>query len=192
MSWSTSPAGALLAGVVLLAACDGAEAPSPDEVLLDESDLAPLEPTYVGAADGRANSGTQHWGCADNDGVLLEQGWEIRLRDLRSTVDRWAVYSGVLDHAEVPADRALEEIEERVDDCRAEGSRLEDLDLGAGAYGYRSVTPQGQVDTVRAYGVAGDHRLVQVTVLGLEGEDAPDVVDRLLEAAVEKAGVEGS
>jgi hypothetical protein len=191
MSRSRTRAGwAVAVGVAfVLAGCgssDGAQ--SSDDVLLDRGDVSPLEPTSVSTADPRENSGTQHWPCADNDGILLEQGWEMELRDLRSTSDSWAVYSAVLDNPDASAPETLPEIAQRVDECRTEGSKLEEVDLGEDAYGYRSVTPDGTVDTVRAYAVADDHRLVQVTVLGLNDEDAPDAIDRLLEKAVDKAG----
>jgi hypothetical protein len=193
MSRSRTRAGwaAVLGVGLVLTACGSEGGSSPDgtdDVLLGKSDVSPLEPTSVSTADPRENSGTQHWSCADNDGILLDQGWKLQLRDLRSTSDNWAVYSGVLDNPDASAEQTLPEIEKRIEECRTKGSKLEDVDLGEDAYGYRSVTPNGTVDTVRAYAVADDHRLVQVTILGLNDEDAPDGIDRLLEKAVDKAG----
>ena len=79
MSRSRTRAGwaAVLGVALVLTACGsegGTSSGGSDDVLLDKSDVSPLEPTSVSTADPRENSGTQHWTCADNDGILLDQG----------------------------------------------------------------------------------------------------------------------
>ena len=59
--------------------------------------------------------------------------------------------------------------------CNAdEGANLVEFSLGKDTYAYRSITPEKRVDTVRAYALVGEHRIVQVTVLGLNEHSAPD------------------
>ncbi len=121
--------------------------------------------------------------------MLLENGWEAEVRDLRNTEDNWALFSAVLDDPDGDASAELAGIRSRVEQCRTdEKAQLEDVELGVDdSYGYRSLSPEGQVDTVRAYAVVDDHRLVQLTLLGLNGRDAPDQIRELLRKAVAKA-----
>jgi hypothetical protein len=44
------------------------------------------------------------------------------------------------------------------------------------------------VDTVRAYAVVDEHRLVQLTLLGLNDQSAPDEIKQLVRTATEEAG----
>ncbi len=72
--------------------------------------------------------------------------------------------------------------------CNAdEDANLVEFSLGKDTYAYRSITPEKRVDTVRAYALVGEHRIVQVTVLGLNEHSAPDRIQSLLEKAVQKA-----
>ena len=59
--------------------------------------------------------------------------------------------------------------------CNAkEHANLVGSTLGEDTFAYRSITPDNRVDTVRAYALVGEHRIVQVTVLGLDEHSAPD------------------
>jgi hypothetical protein len=159
------------------------------DVLLSRSDVAPLEPSSVSSSSPQAYTGSQEWSCSDNDGLLLEKGWEVQVRDLRNTEDNWALFSAVLDDPDGDAAGELPAIRAQVEKCRTEeDAGLEDVDLGVeDSYAYRSVSADGQVDTVRAYAVVDEHRLVQLTLLGLNDQDAPDQIRELLRKAVAKA-----
>jgi hypothetical protein len=177
------------AAVLALASCSGGQAAKEDDPLLDRADVSPLRPSSVTPAQPGAYSGTQYWSCSDNDGVLEEEGWSITVRDLRNTEDNWALYSAVLDNPDADATAVLDEVEARVVECTESGdARLEEVDLGEDdTYAYRSVTPEGRVDTVRAYAVVDEHRLVQLTLLGLNDQSAPDEIKQLVRTATEKA-----
>lgn len=179
----------LLLGVTVLAGCADDKEPPPRDPLLTRADVAPLEPSSVSKSDPRAYTGTQEWSCSDNDGVLQEDGWDIRVRDLRSSEDNWALFSAVLDDPDGDAAGQLPGIRARVAQCRTgEHARLEDFEVGLDdSYAYRSVGQEGRVDTVRAYAAVGDHRLVQLTLLGLNDHDAPEQIRELLKKAVQKA-----
>jgi hypothetical protein len=181
-------AAVMLLGVSGLAGCTDNEKPAPKDPLLSRSDVSPLEPSSVSRSDPRDYTGTQVWSCSDNDGFLLEDGWDIQVRDLRNTEDNWALFSAVLDDPDGDAASELPAIRARVAKCREDQAGLEDLDVAMDdSYAYRSVGKQGRVDTVRAYAAVGDHRLVQLTLLGLNDHDAPDMIRQLLEKAVQKA-----
>ena len=195
---SASLVAALRAGVSVvfllgvLAGCSSDsddQEPSTSDVLLAKDDVEPLEPSSVRSSDPRAYTGSQEWSCSDNDGVLQENGWEATVRDLRNTEDNWALFSAVLDDPDGDASVELAGIRSRVEQCRTdEKAQLEDVELGVDdSYGYRSVSAEGQVDTVRAYAVVDEHRLVQLTLLGLNDRDAPDQIRELLRKAVAKA-----
>jgi hypothetical protein len=188
--WRHSWAAAVLALLLLSTGCSDDDPEKKPDVLLDRSDVSPLKPSMVDTAQQGSYTGTQYWSCSDNDGFLIDAGWSPKVRDLRSTDDGWALYSAVLDNPDGDAAEELPGIRSRVEKCRKdEGAKLEEVQLrdDDDTYAYRSVTPDGRVDTVRAYAAVGDHRLVQLTLLGLDEESAPDEIERLLGVAVAKA-----
>jgi len=185
-------AAAVLALLLLSTGCSDDDPDKKRDVLLDRSDVAPLQPSTVDTekpGSPGSYTGTQYWACDDNDGVLIDAGWSPRVRDLRNTDDGWALYSAVLTSDDLSSEDVLDSAREQVQACNKDRSRYEDVALrdDDGTYAYRSVTPEGRVDTVRAYATVGDHRVVQLTLLGLNGKSAPDEIERLLGVAVEKA-----
>jgi hypothetical protein len=80
--------------------------------------------------------------------------------------------------------RQVARFRNQVDKCNADDdARLVVFSMGKDRFAYRSVTP----DTVRAHALVGEHRLVQITVLGLNGKNAPDQAQDLMRKAVAKA-----
>jgi hypothetical protein len=183
---------ALVLVLVLLAAgCAGGDETKAD-VLLDRSDVAPLKPSTVDAVSQpvgpNSPNGSQYWACGENEGFLVEDGWKFTIRDLRNSGDNWALFSAVLssDHLS-PAD-VLASTENQINACNKTKPMYEKVDLHDDTtFVYRSVSPEGRVDTVRAYAVVGKHRLVQLTLLGLNDHSAPEQIGRLVKAAVSKA-----
>lgn len=180
---------ALLASGTVLGAggCGGQAADAqPGSALLTRADLGPLDPEMVeGTRD--LPRGSQYWACSDNTGVLRDHGWHSRGRALLG--EDWTVYSVVYDNADGSATDQLARLRRQVASCPSADQRLpvvEDL-TGDHSFGFRSVTPRGRVDTVTGFAIAGDHRLVQVSVLGLHGHDAPDQLKLLLQKAVDRA-----
>jgi hypothetical protein len=164
-----------------------ASASQPD-ILLDRGDLAPLEPTSVSRLS-ELPAGTQYYSCSEERHSLLDKGWDFKGRDLRNTSAGWAVDSVVLSNDDADSALQVAKFREQVDLCNAKGdANLVVFGMGKDRYAYRSITPDNRVEAIRAYALVGDHRLVQVTILGLKGHGAPDQIDRLVDRAVQKAG----
>jgi hypothetical protein len=161
-------------------------APKPD-VLLTKADLAPLVPTAVSKLSDLPK-GTQYYSCSEEGHTLTDKGWSFVGRDLRNTADNWAVDSAVLDNTDGDSALQLAQFRNQVDQCNAkDDAHLVEFSMGKDRYAYRSITPDNVVDTVRAYALVGEHRLVQVTVMGLDEHSAPDRIESLLDKAVQKA-----
>ena len=167
----------------------GDNQPAPQrDVLLSAADVAPLDPTSVTKLT-ELPRGTQTYSCSEERRALTGKGWNFVGRDLRNTDDNWAVDSVVLDNSDGDAALQVAQFRNEVDACNAkQDARLVEFPMGKDRYAYRSVAPDGRVDAVRAYALVGEHRLVQVTVLGLNDHAAPDRIESLLEKAVQKAG----
>jgi hypothetical protein len=155
--------------------------------LLTEADLAPLEPASTRVVDD-LQDGSPYWSCG---GVefrgLFDAGLRTKGRYFLSGADDWAVYSVLLTVPDLPAEEALETMKRAHAACARKGQTMPELDLGQDRWGYRS-EGEGRTEARRGYAVVGEHQLVQVSVFGLEGKDAPDQVQELLERAVERAG----
>jgi hypothetical protein len=161
-------------------------APTPD-VLLAKADVAPLVPSAVSKLTDLP-AGTQYYSCSEERHSLTDKGWTFVGRDLRNTDDNWAVDSVVLDNPDGNSALQLAQFRNQVDQCNAkDDAHLVVFSMGKDRFAYRSVTPDEVVDTVRAYALVGEHRLVQVTVLGLNEHSAPDRIDSLVDRAVQKA-----
>jgi len=164
----------------------GKTAPKPDE-LLATGDVAPLVPSAVSKLSDLP-AGTQYYTCSEERNSLTDKGWSFVGRDLRNTKDNWAVDSVVLDNPDGDSALQLAKFRNQVDQCNAkDDANLVEFSMGKDRFAYRSVTPDNVVDTVRAYALVGEHRLVQVTVLGLNEHSAPDRIESLLDKAVQKA-----
>jgi hypothetical protein len=177
-------------GLALLAGgCSDDKHEASRDVLLDRSDVSPLHPSSVRpVSQSDSPAGTQTWSCGENEGLLVEQGWTFKIRDLRNTKDGWAVYSALLSHPSKSPTDVIASARARVQACNKQKPMYQEVDLREqDAYGYRSVAPDGRIDTVRLYEPVGDHRIVQLTLLGLHGQDAPDQAEDLLRTAVDKA-----
>jgi hypothetical protein len=162
-------------------------APKPD-VLLAKADVAPLVPSSVSKLS-ELPTGTQYYSCSEERHSLTDKGWTFVGRDLRNTDANWAVDSVVLDNPKGDAALLLAQFRNQIDQCNAKGdAHLVEFGMGKDRFAYRSVTPDDIVDTVRAYALIGDHKLVQLTVLGLNEHSAPDRIDALMDKAVAKAG----
>jgi len=183
-------AAAVVALLLLSTGCSDDDPEKKPDVLLDSSDVSPLQPSMVDSIpESGSPAGTQYWSCGENEGLLIEDGWKFKIRDLRNTDDDWALYSAVLTSDDLSSEDVLDSAREQVEACNKEKPMYEDVVLrdDEGTYAYRSVTPDGRVDTVRAYATVGDHRVVQLTLLGLNGKSAPDEIERLLGVAADKA-----
>jgi len=187
---------ACVAGLVMFLAlvvatgCDDHQQPSPagkPDILLARGDLAPLIPSSVTKLD-EIPSGTQSYSCSEQRQALTGKGWSFVGRDLRNTEAHWAVDSVVLDNPDADSALQVAQFRNQIDLCNAgHDADLVVFDLGKDRFGYRSVTPDKRVDTVRAYALLGPHRLVQVTVMGLDEHSAPEQIQSLLDKAVQKA-----
>lgn len=168
---------------------DDKSAPRPDE-LLAKADVAPLVPTSVSKIS-EMPKGTQYYSCSEERHTLTDQGWSFAGRDLRNTDDNWAVDSVVLDNPKGDSALQLAQFRNQIDQCNAkDDANLVEFSMGKDRLAYRSITPDNVVDTVRAYALVGEHRIVQVTVLGLNEHNAPDRISSLLDKAVQKASVD--
>ncbi len=181
-------AAALVLACALVGCSSHGEKPAPKpDILLAKPDVAPLEPTAVSKLS-ELPSGTQYYSCSEERHPLTDKGWSFVGRDLRNDDDNWAVDSVVLDNSDADSASQLAQFRNQVDQCNAkEDANLVEFSMGKDRFAYRSVTPDLRVDTVRAYALVGEHRLVQVTVLGLNGHSAPERIDSLLDKAVQKA-----
>jgi hypothetical protein len=163
-----------------------ASASKPD-ILLDRGDVAPLQPTSVSSLS-KLPAGTQAYSCSEERHSLTGKGWNFTGRDLRNAAAHWAVDSVVLDNDDADSAMQVAKFREEVDVCNArEDAHLVAFSMGKDRYAYRSVTPEGRVDTIRAYALVGEHRLVQVTIYGLQGHSPPDRITSLVDRAVRKA-----
>jgi hypothetical protein len=173
------------------AGCSDDSKPTPStksDVLLTSGDLAPLVPSSVSKLTDLPR-GTQYYSCSEERHSLTGKGWDFQGRDLRNTDDNWAVDSVVLDNPDGDAASQVAQFRNQVDECNAkEDANLVEFSMGKDRFAYRSVTPDKRVDTVRAYALVGEHRIVQVTVYGLNSHSAPEAIDRLTDAAVRRAG----
>jgi hypothetical protein len=165
----------------------GPDAVKKPDVLLAKADVAPLEPSAVTKLS-ELPAGTQYYSCSEERHSLTGEGWKFQGRDLRNTDDDWAVDSVVLDNPKGDSATQIAQFRNQVDKCNADDdANLVEFSMGKDTYAYRSVTPEKRVDTVRAYALVGEHRIVQVTILGLNDHSAPDRINALLEKAVQKA-----
>jgi hypothetical protein len=196
-------AGALRAGAVALllagtlAGCGGSPGsqdekdPSPSatkpDVLLAKKDILPLVPTSVSELED-LQPGTQYYSCSEERNTLAGKGWTFHGRDLRNTGENWAIDSVVLENPDVDSASQVAQFRNQVDACNSQDdANLVEFPMGTDTFAYRSITPDKRVDTVRAYALVGEHRIVQVTVLGLNEHSAPDQIESLVQKAVQKA-----
>jgi hypothetical protein len=177
----------LVAALVGCGSDSGPDAVKKPDVLLAKADVAPLEPSAVTKLS-ELPAGTQYYSCSEERHSLTGEGWKFQGRDLRNTDDDWAVDSVVLDNPKGDSATQIAQFRNQVDKCNADDdANLVEFSMGKDTYAYRSVTPEKRVDTVRAYALVGEHRIVQVTILGLNDHSAPDRINALLEKAVQKA-----
>jgi hypothetical protein len=174
-----------------LVGCDSAKggdhAPTKPDVLLSKADVAPLVPSAVTKLSD-LTPGTQYYSCSEERHTLSGEGWSFQGRDLRNTQDNWAIDSVVLDNPDGDTASQIAQFRNQIDLCNSkEHANLVEFSMGKDRFAYRSVTPDKQVDTVRAYALISSRRMVQVTVLGLNGHSAPDRIDSLVKKAVQKA-----
>jgi hypothetical protein len=182
-------AAALGLALLLVGCSDDKNDASSSDPLLGRADVSPLHPSSVrSVSESDSPAGTQTWSCGENEGLLVEDGWKFKIRDLRNTDDGWAVYSALLTNDAKSPTSVIDSARAQVATCNKQKPMYQDVGLREkDAYGYRSVGPDGRVDTVRLYAPVGDHRIVQLTLLGLNGQNAPDQAEDLLRKAVDKA-----
>lgn len=176
----------LLAGTLLVLAGCSEEKPEPSpDPLLTAADLGPRKATRVNDLD-RIPDGSA-WSCAGIESAYLgDEGWKVQGREFANGSQSWVIDSTVMTNPDASAADQLSRFKTANDACLAEKQTVPEVDLGPDRFGYESIT-DGQTDARRGYALAGDHEIVLVTTYGLDGEDAPSEITRLLDAAVRRA-----